>query len=191
MDDVAPEPSDSELLAAMAAGDAEALRALNARYGKKLATVANRFLADQADAEEVAADVLWQAWREAASFDRARGSVAAWLATIVRSRALDRLRARKARQAPPIQAPPGDTPSDRSGAPDPSVEVDQAERERIVRQAIARLEVQERRALELAYFSDLSQSEIAERLSLPLGTVKTRIRNAMIKLRKALAGWST
>jgi RNA polymerase sigma-70 factor, ECF subfamily len=173
--------SDRALLAAMVAGDAEALRDLSARYGRRLAMFANRFLGDLADAEEVAADVLWQAWREAAAFDPARASVATWLTMIARSRSLDRLRARRARQAPAGQTP------DPVASSDPAAELHQAERGRIVRQAIDRLGANERAVLELAYFSDLPQSEIARQLSMPLGTVKTRIRNAMIRLREALA----
>jgi RNA polymerase sigma-70 factor, ECF subfamily len=175
------ENSDRALLAAMIVGDAEALRDLSARYGRRLAMFANRFLGDLADAEEVAADVLWQAWREAGSFDPARASVAAWLTMIARSRSLDRLRARKAR---PVLAGQISEPVASS---DPAAELDQAERGRIVRQEIARLDANERAVLELAYFSDLSQSEIARRLAMPLGTVKTRIRNAMIRLREVLA----
>jgi RNA polymerase sigma-70 factor (ECF subfamily) len=165
----------------MASGDSEGLRDLNARYGRKLAAIARRFLGDEADAEEVAADVLWQAWREAGSFDPARGSVAAWLVTIARSRALDRLRARRARQPLPGQA------IEAEPVPDPTAAVSDAERSRIVRRALGNLEPNERSVMELAYFSELSQSEIAQKLSMPLGTVKTRVRAAMMKLREALA----
>lgn len=175
-------PGDRELVAAMASGDVEALRKLNARYAMALTAMARRFLHDESDAEEVAADVLWQAWRDAKSFDPARGSVASWLVTLARSRAIDRLRARRARTPLP-QEQPEPEPS-----PDPAIELDHAQRGALVRGALAGLEANERAALELAYFSDLSQSEIAQRLEIPLGTVKTRIRSAMIKLREALAG---
>jgi len=175
-------PSDRALLATMASGDSESLRALNTRHGRKLAAIAYRFLQDESDAEEVAADVLWQAWREAGSFDPNRGSVAAWLCTIARSRSIDRLRARKARQAPPEHDP------DPESVPDAGAELDEAKRARIVREAIGRLDSAERSVLELAYFSDLSQSQIAQKLAMPLGTVKTRARSAMTKLRETLAG---
>jgi RNA polymerase sigma-70 factor, ECF subfamily len=177
-----PEPSDRQLITAMAAGDAHALRALNSRFGRMLAALAMRFLSDQADAEEVVADVLWQAWSDAKSYDPSRGSVGAWLVTIARSRAIDRVRARRARQAEP-----GRQPLPQAVA-DPATMLDEAQRAQIVRTAISKLESAERTALELAYFSDLSQSQIAQRLGLPLGTVKTRIRGAMIKLREALSG---
>jgi len=176
------EPSDRNLLAAMARGDTGALRSLNARYGGRLAALANRFLGDQADAEEVAADVLWQAWRQAASFDPARGSVASWLVTIARSRSLDRLRARQARRAPVIAE------ADSEPVADPAAALDEAHRGRMVRRAIDGLEANQRVVLEMAYFSDLSHAEIAEKLSMPLGTVKTRVRSAMLSLRQALGG---
>ncbi|MGH7934568.1 MAG: sigma-70 family RNA polymerase sigma factor [Candidatus Binataceae bacterium] len=174
-------PPDRDLLIAMARGDAEALRTLNARYGQMLAALAKRFVNNESDAEEIVADVLWQAWRSAGSFDPSRGSVSVWLITLARSRAIDRLRAIRARERPPGAEPDADPVSD------PAVELDQAERARIVRGALATLDPNERIALELAYFSDLSQSEVAAKLGIPLGTAKTRIRGAMVKLRQALS----
>lgn len=165
----------------MAAGDSDALRSLNARYGRTLGALARRFLGNVNDAEEVAADVLWQAWRDAATFDSSRGSVSVWLVTMARSRAIDRLRANRAR-TPPLAEQPASDP-----VPDPSMELYQVQRARIVRKALTGLDNSERAALELAYLSDLSQSEVAEKLGIPVGTAKTRIRNAMIKLRKALS----
>jgi RNA polymerase sigma-70 factor, ECF subfamily len=174
-------PVDRDLVAAMAAGDSEGLRGLNARYGGMLIALARRFLRDESDAEEVAADVLWQAWREAGAFDATRGSVSVWLVTRARSRAIDRLRANRARRPPSQEQPPSEPVSD------PAATLDQARRARVVRAALAGLASNERTALELAYFSDLSQSEVAEKLGIPLGTVKTRMRSAMIKLREALS----
>jgi RNA polymerase sigma-70 factor (ECF subfamily) len=172
--------SDRELVAAMANGDADALRALSARYAHMLGALAYRFVKDESDAEEIAADALWQAWREAASFDPARSSVSAWLVMLGRSRAIDRFRAARARRPPenpqPEPAPVADALS----------ELETAERAKIVKQAVGELETRERELLELAYFSDLSQTEIADKVGLPLGTVKTRMRTALIKLRDAL-----
>jgi RNA polymerase sigma-70 factor (ECF subfamily) len=175
-------PADRDLIVAMAAGDSEALRSLNARYGRMLAALARRFLSNESDAEEVVADVLWQAWRDAKTFDATRGSVSVWLVTLARSRAIDRLRANRARKAPPGEQPASEP------VPDPAVELHQVQRARIVRTALAGLEDNERAALQLAYFSDLSQSEVAEKLGIPLGTVKTRMRSAMMKLRETLSG---
>ncbi len=169
-------------MVAIAAGDPEALRTLNSRYGGMLAAVAKRFLGNDSDAEEVAADVLWQAWREARSFDPARGSVAVWMITLARSRSIDRLRAIRSRGRTRAEEPAAEA------APDPAYEMDRNQRAHSVRRALTELDSNERTALELAYFSDLSQTEIADQLQIPLGTAKTRIRSAMIKLRKALIG---
>jgi RNA polymerase sigma-70 factor (ECF subfamily) len=174
--------SDEALVSAMAVGDQEALAALNQRYGRALCAVADRMLRDKADAEEVAADVLWQLWREASRFDRSRGSVGAWIMMTVRSRAIDRIRARKARE------PRGPDVAEPIAVNDPSNEIHSAERRRKVETALASLNDGERDLLQLAYFSDLSQSEIAERTSLPLGTVKSRMRSGLIRLRDALRG---
>lgn len=172
--------TDEALVSAMAARDQDALAALNQRYGRALCAVADRILRDKADAEEVAADVLWQLWREASRFDRGRGSVGAWIMMTVRSRAIDRLRARKARE------PRGDDAADSKVADDPSREIHSAEQRHRVEVALATLNDGERDLLRLAYFSDLSQSEIAERTSIPLGTVKSRMRSGLIRLRDAL-----
>jgi RNA polymerase sigma-70 factor, ECF subfamily len=175
------EASDRELVAAMACGDAGALRALNARYAGMMVALARRIVGNDFDAEEVAADALWQAWRAAGTFNPARGSVRVWLVTLVRSRAIDRLRANRARELQP------ETTEIESHTPEAGADIDLAERAKIVRSALTRLEPNEKTTLEMAYYSDLSQSEIAEKLGIPLGTVKTRIRSAMIKMRKALA----
>ncbi len=164
----------------MATGDADALRSLTARYARMLTALAYHFLNDESDAEEIAADVLWQAWREARMFDPARSSVSAWLAMLGRSRAIDRFRAARARRAPenPQPLPPP--------IPDALTDLECAERARIVKSAVAKLDPRERELLELAYFSDLSQTEIAERVGVPVGTVKTRMRTALCRLRETL-----
>jgi RNA polymerase sigma-70 factor (ECF subfamily) len=174
--------SDEALVSAMAAGDQNALATLNQRYGRALSAVADRILRNKLDAEEVAADVLWQLWREASRFDRSRGSVGAWIMMTVRSRAIDRLRARKARE------PRGEGPVESAVADDPSTEIHSAQQRRKVETALAALNDGERELLRLAYFSDLSQSEIAERTSIPLGTVKSRMRAGLIRLRDSLRG---
>jgi RNA polymerase sigma-70 factor (ECF subfamily) len=173
--------SDRDLVAAVAEGSIEALRELSSRYGRILTALAMRFLGSEPDAEEVASDVLWQVWREARLFDANRGSVMAWLVMLGRSRSIDRLRAIKARSVSTEPQMPS------CPVADPVSEVDRAERARIVRAALMNIDTQERTVLELAYFSDLSHSEIAEKLGIPIGSVKTRIRSAMMKLRKALS----
>ena len=165
----------------MATGDADALRALSARYAGMLGALAYRFVKDESDAEEIAADALWQAWREASSFDASRSSVSSWLVMIGRSRAIDRFRALRSRR-PPEEQRADDPPP----VTDMLATLETAERAQIVRTAVGELEPRERELLELAYFSDLSQSEIADSVGLPLGTVKTRMRTGLIKLRDAL-----
>ena len=172
--------SDRELVAAMALGDADALRALSARYARMLGALAYRFVKDESDAEEIAADALWQAWREAPLFDPRRSSVSAWLVMLGRSRAIDRFRAARARR-PPENPQPQPAP-----VADALTELEAAQRAKMVKTAVGELEPRERELLELAYFSDLSQAEIAEKVGIPLGTVKTRMRTALIKLRDAL-----
>jgi len=175
-------PSDAELIAGMAAGDPDSFRALSNRYSGVLTAMSRRIVGNETDAEDVVAEALWRAWRAAKDFDPSRGSAAAWLITIARSRAIDLLRARKSADRP-LPHNPGPVAAD-----SPSTGLMLSQRAHVVRAALGELDERERTALEMAYYSDFSQTEIAERLGIPLGTVKTRIRAAMIKLRKTLAG---
>ncbi|MGH7247087.1 MAG: sigma-70 family RNA polymerase sigma factor [Pseudomonadota bacterium] len=173
---------DEALIGEMAAGKQDALRAFHQRYGLAVTAVAYRIVGNQADAEEVAADVLWQVWRDSSRFDHGRGSVAGWVMMLARSRAIDRLRARKSREHT------GEDLTAETMSDDPTLEIHSAQRRLQVGNALAALKSEERELLELAYFSDLSQSEIAGRTGIALGTVKSRMRTAMIKLRDALKG---
>lgn len=175
------DPPDMVLVEEMAAGNTEALHKLSQRYGRALLLVAERILRNEADAEEITTDVLWQAWRQASSFDSARGSVNGWLMVLARSRAIDRLRTSNARRIALADSFVGEP------EPDPMFGIYSIERRKIVKAAVAALQENERTLLELAYFSDLPQSEIAIQLGIPLGTIKTRMRGALIKLRAALA----
>jgi len=178
------ELSDRDLIGKVAAGSEEALRALNRRYGGALVAMAERVLGSRADAEEVAADVLWQIWRQAERFDPARGSPGAWIMTLARSRAIDSVRARSARI-------PGAASADAVEIPvtdDPAPQIYTQQCRQVIGTAMADLPPAEREVLELAYYSELSQTEIAERTGMPLGTVKTRVRGALNKLRAALKG---
>lgn len=192
MPDAASRPSpsaDGELVARAAAGDERAIGQLYDRYGAVLYAVAYRIAGQRADAEEVVLEAFAQAWREAPRFEAGRGSVAGWLTTIARSRALDLVRARSRRDRITATAAadrPGVSPAMGSFVPDPAGALDNDERRRQVRQALETLSEPQRRAIELAYFEGLSQSEIAERLQEPLGTVKTRVRLGMQKLRECL-----
>src|ERR1700689_1791142 len=147
--------------------------------------LALRIVRDESAAEDITIEVYIQVWRTAASYDPARGAVLSWLATLSRSRALDYLGARK-----PRGAEREDSVDDAAGLhdsrPSPELEIIAAGPVRLVRAAVAALSSDQREAIELAYFSGLSHSEVAKRTGLPLGTVKTRIRMGMISLRKSL-----
>jgi RNA polymerase sigma-70 factor, ECF subfamily len=192
MPDAAPRPSsaaDGELVARAAQGDERAIGQLYDRYGTVLYAVAYRIAGQRADAEEVVLEALAQAWREAPRFEAGRGSVAGWLTMIAWSRALDLVRARSRRDRITATAAadrPGASPAMGEFRPDPGGALDHDERRRQVRQALESLSPPQRQAIELAYFEGLSQSEIAERLQEPLGTVKTRVRLGMQKLRERL-----
>jgi RNA polymerase sigma-70 factor (ECF subfamily) len=168
---------------AVAGGDASALASLYDETCSLVYGIALRVLRNEADAEEVTSDVYSQVWRSAATFDVARGSVNAWLTMLARSRSIDRLRVRaRARLEEPLDATvnlaaSGETPESASWL---------GERRAQVRTALKCLSPEQREAIELAYFSGLTQVQLAERLKQPLGTIKTRIRLGMIKLRERL-----
>lgn len=141
--------------------------------------MALRVLGNPADAEEVTLDIYTQVWRNASNFDARRGSVIAWLVTMARSRAIDRLRAcgNRSRREETLTGAAG---AETGGMPpDPGVE-------RAVRVALQTLPPEQREAIELVYWYGYSHSELAARLGQPLGTVKTRIRTGMMKLRSHL-----
>lgn len=181
--------SDAELLARAARGDERAVGMIYDRYGQVMYAVAYRIVRQPGDAEEVVADAFAQAWRDAGRFEAGRGSVAAWLTVITRSRALDLVRARSRRERITDTAQRSDPESTLGmGTPGatPDAAVETRERERRVAEALADLSPPQRAAIELAFFEGLSHSEIAERLNEPLGTVKTRVRLGMQKLRESL-----
>jgi RNA polymerase sigma-70 factor (ECF subfamily) len=186
----APVPAgDPELVSRAASGDERAIAALYDRYGGVLYAVAYRITGQRADAEEVVLEAFAQVWRDAPRFDPARGSAAGWLTMIARSRALDLVRARGRRDritASAAAEQPDASPAMGNWRSDPAGTVDHAERRVHVREALANLSPPQRQAIELAYFEGLSQSEIAERLQEPLGTIKTRVRLGMQKLRETL-----
>lgn len=167
-----------------AGGDATALAELYDGTAPLVYGLALRILGDAGAAEEITTDAYMQAWRQAVRFDATRGTVVRWLLTIARSRALDRLRAAAGDRT--RRAPLDAARHVRDGGPGPEHVAVAGERRRRVRLALATLSREQREAVELAYFRGLSHSEIAAHLGAPLGTVKTRIRIAMDRLRAAL-----
>ena len=171
----------------MESRDADALGTLYDRHSARLLGLAHRILGDTGEAEEVLQETFLYAWRAASTFDPSRGSVLAWLIVATRSRSIDRLRARR----PSIARGPADSdPLERLSAPG-DIEAESAAREweAECRAAIGKLPAEQREALELAYFEGLTHAEIAERTGSPLGTVKTRIRLGLMKLREGMRSY--
>jgi RNA polymerase sigma-70 factor, ECF subfamily len=180
---------DAELVKRMRSKDERALGTFYDRWFPVVHGVVSRMLESPDDVEDVVEEAFWQAWRQAERFAPERGSVQTWLLTIARSRALDRLRARRRlREDPLVDAAEADTSAPPPAAPsDPLADAEHAERSQLVRAALADLPTEQREALELGYFGGLSQSEIAEQTGQPLGTIKTRMRLALQKLRERLS----
>ena len=175
-------------IAGAAHGDGGALAALYDRHARRVYSLALRVVGDEADAEEVVQEVFDQAWRQALRYDPARGTVAAWLLTMARTRAIDRLRARRARPDRAGIASEQAWSRLPAATSDPAEALDAERDVTRIRQALQRLPLIQRVAIELAYFEGLTQTQIAVRLEEPLGTVKTRIRVGLLKLRDALTG---
>lgn len=182
--------TDAELLRRLALGEERALSELYDRHSATAYSLARAIVRDVADAEEVVAEAFAQIWRSAASFDPLRGSVLAWITTIVRTRALDLIRAQRRRARVLDDAVLTGDEESIVGVPSsgdtPDRDVERAEARELVRRSLGELPAPQRRVLELAYFGGMSQSEIAEFLKEPLGTVKTRMRAGLEKLRTAL-----
>ena len=168
-------------------GESTALKALYDRCAPRALAVAQRILGSRGEAEEVVQETFIQVWRQAASFDAARGGAMAWVMTIARSRAIDRLRARAASDRAEAQLPETVEPA---ATPAPLEVAEQRQLREHVLRALAELPAEQRSVLELAYYQGLSQSEIAARLGSPLGTVKTRARLGLARLTTLLEGSS-
>ena len=184
--DSAGAPNDASLLRRMAEGDEQALGLFYDRWQPLVHGVVLRILRQRDDVEDVVEDAFWQAWRQAGRYETGRGSVQTWLLTIARSRALDKVRSLKRLREEPIEGESGELVVHLAADGDPSMDTEAAERRSIVISALADLPAEQREALELGYFAGLSQTEIAERTGQPLGTIKTRMRLAMQKLRGRL-----
>ena len=177
---------DAELMVRIKAGEQEALGAVYDRHGTAAYALALAILRDPPEAEDAVAKAFAQIWSGRDRFDAAHGTLGAWLNTIVRSRALDLYRARgrraRAYDAARTAAEPAWEPVG------PEEQAHQHDLRKVVAAALHELPEEQRRALAMAYFEGLTHSEIATALEIPLGTVKTRIRTAMLRLRERLAG---
>ena len=173
--------TDEELLARMARADEAALAELYDRYGRAAYGLALRVLRDPSLAQDAVQDAMLAAWRTAASYDPARGKVSTWLLTFVHRRAVDLVRREERRRTEQLD----EAPVDEGESTAEAAEL-RAERRR-VQAALAQLSPDQREALELAYYGGLTQAELAERLGVPLGTVKSRMFAALGRLRDLLA----
>ena len=177
------EPTEGmALIRRMAGGDREAFAAFYDRYSSLAFSLIRRILPQPAEAEEVLQEVFWQAWTEADRYDRRRGSPEAWLLMRSRSRAIDRLRVIRRRGETFVTPMEEETLSQTADRKTPSPSA-LAEDRKLLSSALAGLPDPQRRVIELAFFEGLTQAEIAERLKEPLGTVKTRTRAGLEKLR--------
>lgn len=174
-------PTDEDLVAAVAGGDEAALAGLYDRYARTAYRLALRILRDPTLAQDAVQDAFLAVWRTAAAFDPERGRAQTWLLTLVHRRAVDVVRREQRRRAEPL---PAQLMEPSEGGADEAADL--RERRRRVQAALARLAPDQRQALELAYYGGLSQSELAERLGVPLGTIKSRMHVALGKLRELL-----
>jgi RNA polymerase sigma-70 factor (ECF subfamily) len=179
------EQDDPALVARIARRESDALEQLYERYRVVVYHLAFKVLNNRESAEEVVLEVFWQVWREAERYDGQRGSVGAWLATVARSRAIDALRSRRGN----LTTTEDDVETFSAATEtvvDLETQISLEQRATLVRSALESLPTDQRAALELSFFTGLSHAEIAAQLHEPLGTVKTRIRSAMMRLRDRL-----
>jgi RNA polymerase sigma-70 factor (ECF subfamily) len=174
-------------MAALIEGEIVALERLYDRYAALVFSVSLRVLYDRQLAEDVTQEVFLRLWRRPQSYDPARGRLLSWLMSVTRNRAIDERRrlTRRTRSEEPHE-PPVEAPREPDVRDDPQVALALSELRRTVRAALGGLPPAQREVIELGYFGGLTQTEIAARTGVPLGTVKTRVRLALRKLREAL-----
>jgi RNA polymerase sigma-70 factor (ECF subfamily) len=179
--------TDAQVLSALAARDMAALEELYDRYGKVAYSLAYRIVGDRGIAEDVVQDAFLSVWRQAGTYRRERGAPRTWLMSIVHHRSLDRLRSSSSSST---MIPYEELPEDSEEQARPSIwqQAWNNVRGDIVRRALERLPVEQKKSIELAYFSGYTQTEIAELMGVPLGTVKGRMRIGLQKLRAMLEG---
>jgi RNA polymerase sigma factor (sigma-70 family) len=173
--------SDEALVGAVARADESALAELYDRFGRAAYGLALRVLRDPALAEDAVQEAFLQVWRSAGTFDPARAKAAAWVLTFVHRRAVDLVRREERRRTEPAEAAP--TPT----GPGADEDADRRSKREVVQEALRRLPPEQREAIELAYYGGYTQSELAERLDEPLGTIKSRMFTGLQSLRGLLA----
>jgi RNA polymerase sigma-70 factor, ECF subfamily len=173
---------DVSIIERIVARDERAIGELYDRHNRVLFGLILRILRDRSEAEEILQEAFVQVWTRARTYNVALGSPAGWLVRIARNRAIDRLRANAVRLRAVESAPAP------LAAPSPEADASLGEQQRVVARAVASLPDDQRVLIEHAYFQGLTQSELAERFKLPLGTVKTRVRTGMLTLRERLRG---
>ena len=178
---------DNALLGRIGGGDRAAFSEFYDRYSTLLFSIAVKILGDQKEAEDVLQEVFVQIWEKAGTFDPRLGRPAGWAATLVRNRAIDRIRASQRRSRLLDQATAELAPV-AGESPGANESVFGREKSGLVRTAVAGLPDEQRQAIELAFFGGLTQNEISDRLREPLGTIKARIRRGMLRLRDQLEG---
>ncbi len=183
MDPTAAE--DIHCMGRVAAGDREAFARIFDRHSPAVLGLLVRILGSRSEAEEVLQDVFLQVWRQAGRYEPGRSTPRGWMLVLARSRALDTVRSREARHRREIEVS-GDGPS-RESLPVGTQSLEEAERREQVSSALGLLPPEQRRCIELAFFEGLTQSQIADRLEAPLGTVKSRIHLGINKLRQVLS----
>lgn len=176
--------SEDDLLARVAGGDRRAFESLYNRVAPRLHGLVRRVLVDQAQSEEVTQEVFLEIWETAKRFDFARGKALSWMMTIAHRRAIDRVRASQASRVRDVRVGIRDF---EYSSDDVAETVELKEEHRRVAEAMKTLSPLQRDAISLAYLKGLTQTEIAEHLGVPIGTIKTRLRDGLIKLRSALA----
>ncbi len=180
--------ADEELMRRLSYRDKLAFEALFDRYGDLVYSTALRVLRDAHLAQDISQEIFVRIWRKPDSYVAERGRFLTWLISVTRNRAVDEVRSRGRRQRYETASPEEQERELPAGeGNDPALNAQLAEQARVVRAALAELPPEQREVIELAYFGGFTQQEIADRLSQPLGTVKTRIRLGMQKLRAALA----
>ena len=180
------QPDDASLLAGVARREEAAFAALYDRFSRPLFALIVRIVRSRAEAEEVLQEAFWQVWERAADYRAELGSGFCWLVTIARRKAIDRLRA-NSRHLQRIESAQGARADDDFITPAGLEKLAATEWSTALRGALARLNVEERRAIALAFFDGLTHGEIAGALKVPVGTVKARIRRGLLKLKPSLA----